>query len=290
LLDRMPPSQRFASHERGPRGANAGDLVDHAIEMRAIVEKAKVLEARMKYQIEKLVRLAQDAAVTEQDVAHDPLAFRPNVQNLMPSNDAAQEDKESDGEQRSEDDIYRPPKLAPVPYNEETAKSKKTRAAPIAKALSSLAHLDPSMPYFESVSGLGSGSATKSSAARARLEEMTRYEEENMTRMLLNKKEVKRRKRDESDIALGGMGGGRARGGGLEEEFDDILKSVGRAKTSRIGDGYEELRHRSRKADALSRSRIRKEPEDVVNDGRDKKRSKFDKDVSKMKKKKGSHR
>ena len=77
LLDRTPPSQSFASHERDPRGADAGDLVDHAIEMRAIVEKAKALETRMKYQIEKLVRLAQDAAVAEQDVAHGALSLCP---------------------------------------------------------------------------------------------------------------------------------------------------------------------------------------------------------------------
>jgi U3 small nucleolar ribonucleoprotein protein LCP5 len=205
----------------------------------------------------------------------------------MPSDDA--EDDKSDDGQRSDDGIYHPPKLAPVPYNEESAKSKKTRAAPVAKTLSSLAHLDPSMPYSESVSGLGGGSVTKSSVARTRLDEMTRYEEENMTRMLLNKKETKRRKRDEADIALGGMGGGRARGGGLEEEFDDVLKSVGRARASGTGDGYEELRHRSRKADALSRSRTRKEPEDTVDGGRDRKRSKFEKDVLKMKRK-GSRR
>lgn len=65
LLDRSPPSQSFASHERDARGADAGDLVDHAIEMRAVIEKAKVLEARMRYQIEKLVRMAQDATLAE---------------------------------------------------------------------------------------------------------------------------------------------------------------------------------------------------------------------------------
>lgn len=159
------------------------------------------------------------------------------------------------------------------------------RAAPAAKALSSLAHLDPSMPHSESVSGLGGGNLTKSSAVRARLDDMTRFEEDNMTRLLLNKKETSRRNRDEGDIALGGMGGAYARGGGLEEEFDDILRGVGRSKTSKIGDGYEELRQRGKKADALSRSRTRKEPDDHEGDsgGRERKRGKFDKDVKRRK-------
>lgn len=73
LLDRSPPSQSFASHERDARGADAGDLVDHAIEMRAIVEKTRSLEARMKYQIEKLVRLAEDTVAAE-DVTQGALS------------------------------------------------------------------------------------------------------------------------------------------------------------------------------------------------------------------------
>lgn len=222
------------------------------------------------------------------DYFTDPLAFRPNVQNLVAANHAEDHDY-AVREGSSRDSVYRPPKLAPVPYTEPStsSKTKTPRTAPVAKALTSLAHLDPSMPHSESISGLGGGNATKSSAVRARLEEMTRFEEDNMARMLLNKKEAKRRKRDEADIALGGMGGARARGGGLEEEFEDVLRSASRSKGSKIGDGYEELRHRSKKADAFSRSRTRKEPDDVDQNsgGRDRKRSKFDKDVVKMKRK-----
>lgn len=219
------------------------------------------------------------------------MAFRPNLQNLAPADEADEKYDHPTRDTNLDDGIYRPPKVAPVPYNEVSgSKTKKTRAAPIAKTLSSLAHLDPEMPHSESVSGLGGGLATKSSAVRARLEEMTRFEEENMTRMLLNKKESRRRLRDEADIALGGMGGAHARGGGLEEEFDDILKSVSRNKASKLGDGYEDLRKRSQKGDALSRSRARKLPDDAdEGGGRDRKRGKFDKDVMKMKRK-GSKR
>lgn len=61
LLDRSPPSEPFASSSRKARGSDAGDLVDSLVEGRAILEKAKNLEVKMKYQIDRLVRMAKDA-------------------------------------------------------------------------------------------------------------------------------------------------------------------------------------------------------------------------------------
>jgi U3 small nucleolar ribonucleoprotein protein LCP5 len=61
LLDRSPPPQSFASISRHPRGSDAGDIVDSLVESRAVLEKVKTLESRMRYQIDKLVKLAQEA-------------------------------------------------------------------------------------------------------------------------------------------------------------------------------------------------------------------------------------
>lgn len=60
LTDRSPPNTPFASSSRPVRGGQAGDLVDHMVEGRLVLEKIKVLEGRMKYQIEKLVRVATE--------------------------------------------------------------------------------------------------------------------------------------------------------------------------------------------------------------------------------------
>lgn len=68
LADRSPPSTIFASSSRPARGGQAGDLVDHMIEDRLVLEKVKVLEGRMKYQIEKLVGIA-----TEKQTAQNAL-------------------------------------------------------------------------------------------------------------------------------------------------------------------------------------------------------------------------
>lgn len=227
------------------------------------------------------------------------MAFRPNIENLVAPNQDV-EDQDNDNARRTSnpsDGVYRPPKLAPVPYSESALSGKKkTRDAPVAKTLSSLAVLDPSLPYSESTSGLGGGDAVSkaSSAVRARLDNINRYEEENMTRILMNKKEAKRRNKDEGDIALGGMGGSATRGGGLEEEFADVLKSVHRRKESRIGDGYDELRQRGRKADAFERSRGRKHgvdgDEEVGSGTRARKRSRFSKDATRLKNKTAKRR
>lgn len=77
LLDRTPPSQSFGALDRPARGADAGDLVDTMVEDRIVLEKTKALEARMKYQIDKLVRLAQDAPQDEGDFIDGTSLSRP---------------------------------------------------------------------------------------------------------------------------------------------------------------------------------------------------------------------
>ncbi|THH21088.1 hypothetical protein EW146_g380 [Bondarzewia mesenterica] len=284
LNDRTPPPQPFSLAERASRGSAPGDLVDSMIEGRIVLEKIKILEGRMRYQIEKLVRVAEDSS---QGAVNDPLAFRPNPQNLMNGDMGGEEDENEDVEDdsRNRDGIYRPPKLAPMPYT-ETNKDKRARRVPVPSALSSLAHLDPSRPFAESTSGLGAAPSMQGARARD-IQRMTEFEEENMTRLVLKKKDEKRRRKDEEDIALGGTGGivGKRRGGGLEDEFADVLRSVGRSRAGVIGDGYEELRTKGRKQGALARARTRDEVDDFGNDEpRQRKRSRFEKETRVSKK------
>ena len=118
---------------------------------------------------------------------------------------------------------------------------------------------------------------------RAReIQRMTEFEEENFTRLMMKKKDARRRQRDEEDLALGGTGSshGRRRGRGLEDEFEDVLRSVGRTRVGAIGDGYEELRQKGKKADALSRSRarVREDAEDGEDEAHQTKRSRFERE------------
>ncbi|KII89232.1 hypothetical protein PLICRDRAFT_53697 [Plicaturopsis crispa FD-325 SS-3] len=299
LATRTPPELPFSAIERGPRGADPGDLVDSMLEGRVVLEKVKALEGRMRYQIEKLVRVAEEVPNAQNNnVIDDPLAFRPNPQALMDNDSDSGQESDSDAGGHGGDGIYRPPKLAPMPYTETTRVTKggeaKSRRKPLPSALASLAAEDPSRPHMESTSGLGTGGGGASRSARAReIARMNEFEEENFTRLVLKKKDAKRRQRDEEDIALGGSGGirGLRRGGGFEDAFGDVLRSVGRKKEGALGDGYEELRKRGRKGDVLERSRARREGGGGVDDDGDveegprpKKRSRFEKEAQSLKK------
>ena len=61
LEPRAPPQQPFSSTSRDQRGDSAGDQVDSTIEGRIVLEKVAVLENRMRYQIEKLLKAAEQS-------------------------------------------------------------------------------------------------------------------------------------------------------------------------------------------------------------------------------------
>jgi U3 small nucleolar ribonucleoprotein protein LCP5 len=277
------------------------------IEGRIILEKIKLLESKMRYQIEKLVQLAVEESSDDKVIngqpfflachrtscpgvwalifeSVDPLAFRPNPEALMGG--VSDEDDHLGADAAAQDGIYRPPKLAPMPYVEPTSKEARARRPPPAPhALASLAHLDPSRPFVESATGLGIVPSMQSARARE-LRRMEEFEEDNMTRLVLKKKDERRRKKDEEDIALGGAGGitGKRRGGGLEDEFADILRE-GRRGRALTGDGYDELRMKGRNEGALARSRVRlrEDTGDLFEGQRQKKKGRFERDVKAVK-------
>ncbi len=292
LLASTRPQQPFGSADREMRGTDAGDLVDALVEYRLVMEKSKTLETRMKYQIDKLVRLAEEGSKSSAVTADgrpssilqqvylrltvDPLAFRPNPEEL-----AAEDSGEEDEAAEDAGNIYRPPKLAPVPYTEGSKGKQRSALAP--STLRSLQYTDSSAPYSEKSTGLGISSSLASSRARE-LQRITEFEEDNMTRLIMNRKESRRRKRDEADIALGGVGAsgrGRSRGG-LQDEFRDILQSVGKTGRSASGDGYEDLRQRAKRKSMLERSRSTDLP--VSNEEAPRKRARFENAVKKVKK------
>ena len=84
----------------------------------------------------------------------------------------------------------------------------------------------------------------------------------------------------------------RVPGVGLEDEFGDIIRSVGRSRQGVVGDGYEELRQRGKKESVLARSRARSRDDtfdDLGDDGpKQRKRTRFDKEVKAAKKRTSS--
>ena len=60
LNGRSAPTQPFSNKDRDARGNQMGDLVDSMIENRTVLEKVHVLESKMRYQIDKLIRIAEE--------------------------------------------------------------------------------------------------------------------------------------------------------------------------------------------------------------------------------------
>jgi U3 small nucleolar ribonucleoprotein protein LCP5 len=138
-------------------------------------------------------------------------------------------------------------------------------------------------PALESSSGLGASVAVGSQSSQARaVRRYTEFEEENFTRLVMRKKDARRRAREEQQLALGGdvgaIGSGRSRVGGLEGEFVGLWNSETRRES---GDGYEELRKRGKKEAVLERSRVRSRDDvefEGVESGNKRKRGRFEKE------------
>ena len=131
------------------------------------------------------------------------------------------------------DGVYRPPRVAAVPYNEPGTKKRSDRRAPA--LLSEFADSMEGNPILESTSGLATRPVrldqhTNSlSAKRAKeLREIDEYEQANMTRLGTTKREAKRRREDEQALAMGygiseATRGRRGRVNGLEAEMEGVL-------------------------------------------------------------------
>jgi U3 small nucleolar ribonucleoprotein protein LCP5 len=180
-----------------------------------------------------------------------------------------------------------------MPYVEKSKNQTRQNRPPIPSALATLA-ADPSQPFLETSSGLGGAPALASGRAQY-LKRLKDFEEENLTRVVMKKSDAKRRARDEEDLAMGGdLGGGSShrgrQAGNLNDEFSEVLRSVRRVTGSHSqGDGYDELRKRSRKLDPLERSRTKQRRDldgnDVDDSHRLKKRTRFELDTKVAKKK-----
>ncbi|KAI8091537.1 Sas10/Utp3/C1D family-domain-containing protein [Thamnidium elegans] len=184
-------------------------VVDSLVELRVILDKMKPIENKLKYQIDKLVRAAvvdttqkneQKAAVsTSEAVAADPLAFKPNPMNLL--NKDNDDEEEEDEDDTTDAGVYRPPKLAPVNYDENAGrksgkkerdearmKEKASRSRLMKDLMTEMSENPEELDVFGGVNeGTGYGDKIDSIIA-----EKDRYEEDNYVRLAVTRKEKQR--------------------------------------------------------------------------------------------------
>ncbi|KAI8329129.1 hypothetical protein BC941DRAFT_443513 [Chlamydoabsidia padenii] len=190
--------------------------IESMVELRIVLERMKPIEVKLKYQIDKLVRTAvmgTQQLDSDQQTVNDPLAFKPNPMNLMnKDDDDDDDDDESDGDGEynnsmgkssstsSSGGVYRPPKMAPVSYD-ETGGNKKSREEKNEERLrekasrSRLMHdlmteMNDAPEEVDALGGVNEGTGYGERMDR-KLAEKNDYEENNYVRLQVTRKEKK---------------------------------------------------------------------------------------------------
>ncbi|KAI9327572.1 hypothetical protein DFJ73DRAFT_863277 [Zopfochytrium polystomum] len=219
--------------------------VDGLVELRVVIEKIKPLEQKLKYQIDKLVRQATQASrgegksATTKKVSDDPdstdvLQFRPNPTKLVGATEGEDGDialtGKGAGDDLGGDGVYRPPRIAPMPYDEEGGPKRRRgelserarERAARSSIVRDLADTYGSRPEEQSASGTGYG---RSERLRGRdgkevdLEAIERAEEDHFTRFSMTKERNKMEKRMRRRLGDAGM---REEIEGLESHFEGL--------------------------------------------------------------------
>lgn len=190
-------------------------IIESLVELRVILDKMKPIENKLKYQIDKLVRAAvventqkTEAAATAatgttttaQAVAADPLAFKPNPMNLL-NKDNDDDEVDEDIDDDTTGGVYRPPKLAPVNYDEnagrKSGKKERDEARMKEKASRSRLMKDLMTEMSENPEEIGVfGGVNEGTGYGDRIDnviaEKDRYEEDNYVRLAVTRKEKQR--------------------------------------------------------------------------------------------------
>ena len=209
------------------------DIIDQLIKDRVIIEKMHPIERKLRYQIDKLLKMATTGTLESE--AANPLRFKPNLADLDSGDDAGDDvsmtsvktrkkkarsfgGDVSEGDDDVVDDVssggvYRPPKLREVAFSEEgegltsaekarerLEKSKKRAAK--SSIMSYIKSQYGVAPEEERVVGTdiyeedNEDTATGEAAIAARRRrERAEYEEEMMTRLDETKEEKKRNRK-----------------------------------------------------------------------------------------------
>lgn len=173
--------------------------IDRLIEIRTVLEKIRPIDSKLKYQIDKLVKTAVIGGTTE----GDPQSYQANPANLVSKVDASEDESSEasgDGEDKKDkgnkSNIYVPPKLAAVHFEESTriASDKKNKENTRKININTSIMRELREEYSEAPLEVSTGNHVKQSVSKYE-QEKTEYEENYLTRLPVTKAEKNRRKK-----------------------------------------------------------------------------------------------
>lgn len=171
---------------------------------RVLIDRLAPLDKKMRYRVQKLLRTAADGVSAAE--TGDEMRLKPNPAALLTDGDAEEGETGDAG-------VYRPPRMAAVPYDEERGAGRKARQAERAMARASASRMVRELrdefseaPRQIHADDFGCGASADSQAvARLRHDEaeLRAYEEANFTRLAVSKEQRRELKRRQAAVARG---------------------------------------------------------------------------------------
>ena len=209
--------------------------VERLVEIRTVLEKIRPIDKKLKYQIDKLIKMANESSQSKGE--KHPLSYKPSLENLVNKEDAESEVDEEDNKRGS--GVYVPPKLTAVPYGEGNKDSGLDRKLEKAKrkALNSALIDDLRNEYGESpIEIRDDRNSIKQRKLRVKEDERVQFEEDNLRRLTLTKKDkLMKRKMSELDevIKLGSFRSFKDESSEDEREYKPATKKKKKGKFSK---------------------------------------------------------
>lgn len=181
--------------------------IEHLVEIRTILSKIRPIEKKLKYQIDKCVKMANpDPKNPEQNA----LSFKPNLDNLG-GNDDEDSDEDDENETENKSDAYVPPKITAVHYDgDKLSKEEKRLENARKRSLNSNLIADMKEEFSEEPVEISDGRyRSMHQKLKEKMDERELYEESTLRRLTVSKKDkMMKRKLNELDevVKVGNFG------------------------------------------------------------------------------------
>ena len=194
------------------KSINGDKAVERLVKVRTVMEKIRPIDQKLKYQIDKLVGIAEAGAVAEDD----PLGFKPNPGQMMSKlgsgDEDEDEDSEADGEGGAGDSTgkkYVVPKNVPQHFNEnktaeemEQEQVNKKKRHQLSRSLID----ELKTQYWDTPEEVSHHVDTRKKKYIQEMKEQIAFEEDNFMRLPVTKADKQKRRMQMS--TMGTIGGG----------------------------------------------------------------------------------
>ncbi|KAF6018772.1 NGDN [Bugula neritina] len=173
--------------------------VDRLVEIRTYIEKSRPIEHKLKYQMEKLLKIAASGGLSNDD----PLHLKPNPANMVSKlagqgSDNSDSEENADGKNASGEKtgVYKPPMMSSSHYAEELSRKEREEkliAKAKRKALSTAMMRELRAEYSEAPEEVREDMNLHRFKQSKEDKHRIAYEEDNFKRVAVSKQEKRRR-------------------------------------------------------------------------------------------------